>query len=234
LDLWVESILAAAPGVPQRLVGMLDNSENPAVVLAALRLTINMFRAHTNQLRRLFGSGLRDKLLRLLNDNGRETARLLAANLCIGAALTKVHALTLIDSPPIVERMMALLSTSQGEMLHFSAAFFSNAMSHFDRRITRRLVDEYRFLPPLVAALRRATQSGDQAVSLLCLRTVAGVLTVGKAEAEDDERGVNPYIEPIDWLGAFEIVDPLQKHADADVAAEARRVFGYFIPNDCD
>ena len=60
------------------------------------------------------------------------------------------------------------------------------------------------------------------------------MLTVGEAEAADDERGVNPYNEPIDWLGAFELVDPLQKHSDAEMADMAKQVFSYFIPNDCD
>jgi hypothetical protein len=95
-------------------------------------------------------------------------------------------------------------------------------------------VDEYRALPTLVAALRRAIEKGDQTMALDCLRTLADVLIVGVAESEDDERGINPYIEPIDWLGAFELVDPLQKSADTETADIAKEVFSYFIPNDCD
>jgi hypothetical protein len=60
------------------------------------------------------------------------------------------------------------------------------------------------------------------------------VLIVGESEAADDDCGVNPYIEPIDWLGAFEIVDPLQNSANAMLAEVARHVFSYFIPNDCE
>ena len=117
-------------------------------------------------------------------------------------------------------------------MLRHAVRFFLGPSC--DRHITRRLVDEYRALPPMVAALRHATQMADKNVTSLCLFFVATVLTVGDAEAADDDRGVNPYIEPIDWLGAFEIVDPLQKHPDAQLAEVATRVFSYFIPNDCD
>jgi hypothetical protein len=194
----------------------------------------DMFRAETDQLLRLFDCGLLDKLPLLLNDAARETTRLGAVNLCCNAARTKAHALSLVDSAAIVQRMLALLSTSQGEMLHAAVGILANMSGHFDRHITRRLVDDYRALPPLVAALRRVTESGDQTVTLWCLSTLAHVLLVGVAESEDDDRGVNPYIEPIDWLGAFEIVDPLQKHADAQLAEVASRVFSYFIPNDCD
>jgi len=194
----------------------------------------NMFNAETDQLRRLFDCGLIDTLPPLLNGAGGEPARLRAEGLCTNAARTKAHALTLIDSAAVVERMLALLATVEGEQLRHVAAFFLNLMSHRNRHVTRRLVDEYRALPPLVTALRRAIQEADQTVILWCLRTVADVLTEGKTEAVDDERGVNPYIEPIDWLGAFEIVDPPQKHSNAELAAVADRVFSYFIPNDCE
>ena len=46
--------------------------------------------------------------------------------------------------------------------------------------------------------------------------------------------GGNLYIEPLDWLGVFELADPLQSSADAQTARAATRVFSYFIPNDCD
>jgi len=133
-----------------------------------------------------------------------------------------------------MERMLALLSISESKMLKRAIGFFTNAMRHRDRQMTRRLIEDYRVLPPLVAALRRATESGDQTVTYWCLAVISHVLIVGDAEAEDDERGINPYIEPIDWLGAFELVDPLQQSADAQMADISKGVFSYFIPNDCD
>jgi hypothetical protein len=105
-------------------------------------------------------------------------------------------------------------------------------MQHEDRVITRRLVHEHRALSPLVAALRKSCSSGDSSSTNYCLASLIGVLLVGDLEAADDARGINPYIEPIDWLGAFELVDPLRTHADATLAGAASTMFAYFIPND--
>jgi hypothetical protein len=229
---WAESFVNAAPGFPRRLVELLSDAR-PNVAGAAQMFMIILFRANTLQLQRLFDCGLLDKLLQLLND-ANEPARLGAVNLCTNAAGNKAGALALIDSAPVVERMLALLADSDVSTQQCAFFFFANAMSHLDRRVTRRLVDDYRFLRPIVAALRGAIQTADQTVILWCLRTVADVLTVGKAEAADDERGVNPYIEPLDWEGVFELAGPLQSSSNSEMAAAARRVFGYFIPNDCD
>jgi hypothetical protein len=129
--------------------------------------------------------------------------------------------------------MLALLADSNAEM-RCAVGYFVSVLTHMDRSLTRRLVDDYRFLPPFVAAFRRAVQTADQTSILWCLSLFANLLVVGVAESRDDERGVNPYIEPIDWEGVFELADPLQKHSDAQLAKLATRVFSYFIPNDCD
>ena len=144
------------------------------------------------------------------------------------------HARLLLDSAPIVERLLALLPTSEGEMLTHVVDFFNNVLCLRDRHMTRRLVDDFRVLPPLVDALRCAVDSDDRTMTLRCLWSVRHVLIVGSAEAARDPREINPYIEPLDWLGVFELVDPLQQSADAEVAQAATHVFSYFIPNDCD
>ena len=72
---WVESILSAAPGVPQRLVDLLVFTR-PDVAEITQSLMISVFCAETNQLRQLFDCGLADQLLTLLNHAGNRKARL--------------------------------------------------------------------------------------------------------------------------------------------------------------
>ena len=232
---WVESALNAAPRLPQRLVELAGDRENPEVSEAALRLMVNCFVSDTNQLQQLVDCDLLDELsLMLVRPDVTELTRQYAMFLCANAAGTESHALTLIDNDLIVHFMLALLSTAEGELLCYAVGFFNNVMRHGNRHIMRRLV-QCEALKPLVAVLRRAINGNhDKPTTQSFIHSVSNMLTVGEAEAEDDERGVNPYIEPLDWLGVFELVDPLQNSENPNVADLAIRAYSYFIPNDCE
>lgn len=230
---WMESILSAAPGVPQRL-DLLGNRQNPEVTEAALRLLVDLFFSRANQLRQLFDCGLADQLPPLLGDGGEE-ARVdlqLATCLCRNAAFVQAYARLLVDSAPVVERLLTLLATSKGETLNHVVGFFNNVLGLCDRHITRRLVHEFSMLPALVTVLRRGTRSGDQTLTYQCLAIISHVLVVGEAESKDDERRINPYVDRIDSFGAFELIKSLRDSEDAALAEEATRSFS-FLPNTC-
>lgn len=228
---WAESILTTAPEIPQRLVELMDASGFDNIVVS---LMADLFDSKTAHLRQLFDCGLMDKLLPLLNNSGGELACKNVMPLCSNIVNNKDYALLLINNSLISQRILTLVSTSEGDVLHGALDFVHNIMCHRDRYMTGRLVNDYSALPSIVSTLRRVTGMANPQMTLLCLRAVNNVLVVGVAESEDDPREINPYIEPLDWLGVFELAAPLQKNVDVKLASAATRVFAYFIPNDCE
>ena len=157
--------------------------------------------------------------------------------MCGGTAPLEPFALLLTSSAQLITSLLALLAAeSDRKLRQVVASAFAAMMLSRNRQVARRLVHEYRTLPAIIGALRDGFNSDDEELMLMCLAFLINVLRVGDEEALDDPRGINPYIEPIDWLGAFEIVDPLRSHAynDAHLAEKANAVSAYFIPNECE
>lgn len=100
----------------------------------------------------------------------------------------------------------------------------------------RTLVDTYKVIPALVSMLCDSFKSGHHGLLYVATQALGHVLDAGVLESELDERGINPYIEPIDWLGAFEIWSTLRNDdTHTELSREAGRLFDlFFIPNTCE
>jgi hypothetical protein len=157
---------------------------------------------------------------------------IIVTQLCNNAAPLESFALLLTANVSLIQSVLELLATARGETRHAAAGFLAKTLAHNNRHMTQRLAFEYRALPAIIGALRDACSRDDETLMRLCLACLLHLLRVGDVEAEDDRRGINPYIEPVDTLGEFESVDPIRSGSDEHLAKMAEWVFAYFIPND--
>jgi len=181
---WLHLFFCVAPNLPQRLVELLANAE-PDVNQAALHLIFQLFRAPgTQQQQQMFECGLIDRLLPLLGKEVRAIDRDLGPWLCGNAAHWKSFALLLVDSAPLIRRLLELLSDStlSGSVEQRYAMFFRVVFGHRDRLMAHRLV-EYGALPPLITALHCARDAGNRALGR------PGYLNWNSSDAGSGRRG---------------------------------------------
>ena len=102
------------------------------------------------------------------------------------------------------------------------------------RGVSSWLVNERRIIPPLVKLLQESRDLGQFDLMRAATEVLDHVLEAGTLESERDLGDINPYIdiEPIDWLGAFELWEAVSDNQDGELAKEAGRLFdSFFIPN---